>query len=331
MKFKGLAVLALAFLVVGAITYDASASACRNPGSLLLFPKFQTDAKNLSVITITNTGPEDIIIRIVWVVFDDEYYHCVPFDTWVELTRMDTFTFMDDALFFENARGFSYAYVVDDYFSEAEQDYDYLIGQEIVWSNSGDSPDYVVNWGANAVAFEALDVNGDGLLELDGEEYTLAPSKLFFPRFFGQPSDNYPDHPFRSFLVFVNLTGGKFFGVTTKMMVFNDNEIPYSVTKQFPCWYWTKLKYVSGVFENEYLMGTDHDEDEPVGFADYTETGWFHMYGLQAYYDTVTISNPSIYAVLIETVGGEFGAADLPWQVEDPDFDKGSLYPITIP
>jgi hypothetical protein len=334
MKFKGLAVLALAFLIVGGLTYDASASACRNPASLLFFPNFQTDSKHLSVITITNTGPDEVYVRIVWVSREEAPlgYHCVPADTWVLLTPMDTFTFLDDALFFESAQGFSYVYAVDGPFSEAEIDYDYLIGQELVWStDEGDAPQYVVHFAINAVAFQALDVNGDGLLELDGVEYTLAPAKLFFPRFFGQPDLGANGHPFRSWLIFVNLTGGKFFSVTTKFLIFNDNEKPYSKTKQFPCWYRSYLNEVSGVFENSFLVDTDHDEDEPVGFEDLIETGWFYMYGEQAYYDTLTIDNPSIYAVLVEAIGKEFGSADLPWSIEDPDYDNASLWLTTIP
>lgn len=330
MKFKGLAILALAFLVVGAFSYDASASNCRNPGSLLLFPHFKTDGQNLSVITITNTGPDDIVLRVVWV-YKNSDYHCIPADTWIELTRNDTFTFMDKDLFFENEEGFSYVYVVDDLYSEAEVDYDYLIGQELIFGTSGSTPPFVVNYGINAVAFEALDVNGDGLLKLDGVEYTLAPYKLMFPRFFGQPDVGGPPTGFESWLIFVNLTGGKFFGQTTKWLIFNDNEVGFSRTVQFPCWWKGGLTEISGVFENSFLVGTDHDEDEPLGFQTIVETGWFYYYGEQAYYDTVTIDNPSSYAVLVETIGADYGGADLPWQIEDPAYNTGCLFPTIIP
>ena len=329
MKFKGLAILALAFLVVGAFTYDASASACRHPASLLLFPHFKTDGKNLSVITITNTGPEDIVLRIVWVYKDKG--HCIPADTWIEMTRNDTFTFMDRDLFFEDEEGFSYVYVVDDLYSDAEVDYDYLIGQECVFSaEQEETLPFVVNYSINAVGFEALDVNGDGLLELDGNEYTLAPAKLMFPRFFGQPDAEDGEGQFKSRLIFVNLTGGKFYDITTKFLIFNDNEKGYSRTVQFDCWKKQKLTSISGVFENSYLLGTDHAEFEPLGFHDVVETGWFYFYGEQAYYDILSIDNPSAYAVLIETIGAEFGSADLPWQIESPNFDHGSLYPTVI-
>ena len=328
MKFKGLVILALAFLVVGAFSYDASASACRHPASLLLFPHFKTDGKNLSVITITNTGPEDIVLRIVWIYKDKD--HCIPADTWIEMTRNDTFTFMDRDLFFEDEEGFSYVYVVDDLYSDAEVDYDYLIGQECVFTADQEEAPYVVNYAINAVGFEALSVNGDGLLELDGVEYTSAPAKLLFPRFFGQPDAGSVGEAFKSKLVFVNLTGGKFFDITTKWLIFNDNEVGFSRTVQFDCWEYKKLTKISGVFENSYLLGTDHDEDEPLGFETLVETGWFYFYGEQAYYDTISIENPSAYAVLVETVGHEFGSADLPWQIEDPEFNHASLYPTVI-
>lgn len=335
MKFKGLAVLALALLVVGGFAFEASASACRNPGSLLLFPYFDTDGQNLSVITITNTGPDDVVLRIVWVYrekWGSGQYHCVPADTWIELTRNDTFTFFDKDLFFEDEEGFSYVYAVDDFFSDAEIDYDYLIGQEILFqSEPGDDPKYLINASINAVSFEALNVNGDGLLKLDGVEYSLAPSKLLFPRFFGQPDLENPEvKAFESWLVFVNLTGGKFYNVTAKSLIFNDNEIGFSRTFQFPCWDVIKLNELSGVFENSFLVKTDHDLYEPLGFEKLVETGWFYLYGQQAWYDTNFINDPSIYAVLVETIGLVYGAADLPFQLEDPKFNKGSLYPTTV-
>jgi hypothetical protein len=345
MKFKGLAIFALVFLVVGALGIDASASACRHAGSCLLFPFFKTDPGTaLSVISITNTGPETVIVRIVWVTKQGD--HCITDDDWIELTDGDTFTYLDSALAPVDQYGFSYAYVVDGDQSEAEVKYNYLIGQEYVFVNPEfDSEEWVVSYAVNAASYQALDVpefdpegsnyGGDGELQLDGVEFTMAPTHLYFPKFFAQPvPGDGDDHLAYSWLNFMNLTGGKFFGVTVKFHIWNDNEHAWSANRQYDCYDWEQLADISDAFTEEFILGSIHedDADEPYGFADLAEVGWFEMWGIQATYDILSYENPSVYAVLVETCGDVFGGADLPFQEENPDdFNFASLYPQTIP
>ena len=330
MKLKGLAILALVFIALGAFSVDASAGACRNPGSVLLFPYYNTQGAGLSVMTITNTGNDDVWLRLVWVAEDD----CIPRDLWFELTKKDQLTFLDQAMFFGNTRGFLYVYAVEDEYSIAEIDYDCLIGQELVLFDSPESVSKPITaWGVNAVAFQALAVNADGNLHLDGVEFSLAPKTLYFPRFLGQPEVGAQGY-FQSLLILINLTGGTYFEATANALIYNDNEKAFSDFVKFPCWHIMPLNAFSLATRNEFLLNTDQDEDEPIGLTDYdVETGWFTLTGQEAtnIFFTHTIQNPSVYGVLIETLGSEtWAAADLPWQIEDAAYNNGMLWSTKV-
>jgi hypothetical protein len=311
MKFKGLAILTVACLVLGVLSYDASADG-REPASCLLFPYFNTSPTNLAVMTITNTNldMDDVAIRLVWV----DNVHCTPEDQWITLTPGDTFSFLDSAMNPQGETGFMYAYAVQAVGSTKEIDFDYLIGQELIFATWTPA---VVTYGINAVPFEALNVDGNGLLKLDGAEFEAAPSEVFFPRFFGQ------QQPFSSAAILINLTGGQWFWQQANVLVYNDNEQSFSSTVYFPCWCFMPLTQISAATTETFLLSTNHDplelwdgNNNPL--APHKKTGWIHFQGDWAWnpQTTFTIDNPSLYAVLVESVGG-ISAADLPWEVED--------------
>jgi hypothetical protein len=319
---KGIVILALVCVALGAFAFSADAGACRNPASLLLFPYYNTNQGNLAVITITNTCPDTVYVRLVWIDEDD----CTPEDQWITLTGYDTFSFIDSAMNPESERGFMYAYVVDAIGSVKEADMDCLIGQEFIFG-VWEFPDgkSVVDYGINAVAFQALSLVADGKLHLDGVEYTAAPKTIYFPRFFGQ------DNGFYSEVIFINLTGGKFYNAFVNLLVYNDNEYSTSTTFEFPCFWFGPLTDVSGSTWESFLVNTKHDPlelwDGNANAKDkHKKTGWIEITGDYAYYFINQIDNASVYAVLIEQIGNNF-AADLPWQIEDPAvYDKAMLW-----
>jgi hypothetical protein len=325
MKFKGIAILAVACLALGMLSYDASADG-RNPGSCLLFPNYNTGTDSIAVLTITNTGDETVALRLVWI--DKE--ECTPEDQWIELTAGDTFTFLDEAMNPEkDEQGFMYAYVVESIGSRLEADYDYLIGQELlfqIWPGS-------VTYGINAVAFEALSLVADGDLHLDGTEYEAAPSEIFFPRFFGQNGIVAAV----SKVIFINLTGGQHFEQQANVLVWNDNEQAFSSTVYFPCWDEIYLVDVSGATTEAHLLSSNHD---PLELWDgnnnplipHVKTGWIEFMGDWSWNPQTSfyIQNPSLYAVLVEKIG-PLSAADLPWQVEDPAVYNNAMLWSTSP
>jgi hypothetical protein len=363
MRVKGLAILVVACLAVGVLSYDASADG-RNPGSCLLYPFYNSfnPTLNVSVMTITNTGDTECYVRLVWV---DGYWFpppgppyapgfCSPADRWITLSPNDTFTFTDQAYNPEAGEvGFMYAYAVDAIGSTHEVEHNYLIGQEIVFLFGFVTPfpGGIVapsSFDMNAVAFSAHTITADGLLRLDGTEYDAAPSSVYFPRFFGQAEPFFPTITpgplFWSWVILINLTGGQWFEQEANVIVYNDNEEGFSGTRYFPCWEFNWLATVSdSVFQN-FLLSTNHDpeelfdgslDDDPFVLGDeHLETGWIEFTGLYAWNPAsagTLVTNPSMYAVLIENtlpIPVLFGFSDLPWQVEDVagGFVNGSLW-----
>lgn len=317
MKFKGIAIVALVCVAIGAFSMDASAGATRNPASLLLFPHYNTNiaAGNIAVITITNTCPDEVYVRLVWV----DGINCSPEDQWLTLTGYDTITFIDSAVNPQPEQGFLYAYVVESVGSVNEVDMDCLIGQEMVFNPIFPT---VAVFAINAVGFQALNLTADGKLHLDGVEYTQAPSTVYFPRFFGQGGPA----GFTSFVILINLTGGQFYDAQANVLVYNDFEVSWSTTVPFDCYDFVPLNFVSAATNEAWLDASVNDLTEMLGFP-VQETGWVDITGDFAFFFTNVIQPASLYAVLIETQGGGiFGGADLPWSVEDPAYVNGMLW-----
>jgi hypothetical protein len=328
MKSQGLLIVAIACLAFGVLTFDAQADG-RHPASCLLFPKYDTGTNHIAVMTITNTCDDTVYVRLVWV--DRET--CTPEDQWIELTAGDTFTFLDQAMNPEfDEQGFMYAYVVESIGSKIEEDADCLIGQELVfqaWPTN-------LNWGINAVPFEAKNLVKDGKLHLDGVEYDCAPYKLYFPRFFGQGLN--AGVQVDSYMVLINLVGGQFFEQQADVLVYNDNEQAFSSTVYFGCWDLFKLEDVSGATKATNLFSSKHDplelwdgNNNPL--VDHVKTGWIILESDWVWNPQTSFvhDDPCLYGVLIEKIGGSLSAADLPWQVEDPAVNKHAILWSTSP
>jgi hypothetical protein len=333
MRFKVITILALLCVGMGAFSVSALADG-RDPAACLLFPYFNTNKGNLAVISITNTGPDPVDVRLVWV---DEVI-CSPEDQWITLTGYDTFSFLDQAMNPQGERGFMYCYVVQGFGIKDEVTdplkSNVLIGQELIFGNwpTADPKNAVVNFGINAVSFEAIGPNGDDKVKLDGTDYDLAPKTIYFPRFFGQMTN------FASAVILINLTGGKFFTHCADVMVFNDNEVGFSTTVEFPCFYFTTLINLSGATTETWLLNSNHDLEElwdgklsgGVNNA-HKKTGWIYITGDYAYASpTQYIDYASLYAVLVEQIGGQFGA-DLPWELFDGvNYVNGMLWSTKV-
>jgi len=162
---------------LGGLFFLQEAEAGENPGSLLLFPYFNTAPHNMSVVSISNVSPDPVWVRLVWI----ESFAGFPRDMWIDLAGFDSFTFIDDALFFSDTDGFFYFYVVEEEYSTHEIQKDILVGQELIISRWDDRP---ACFSMNALTFKALDLTPDGELYLDGVEFEAAPKSLYFPRFF---------------------------------------------------------------------------------------------------------------------------------------------------
>lgn len=291
----------------------------RRPGSLLLFPEFDTRDGEYTVITVTNvdciqnTG-ENIDVEFVFIDEDG----CGEFNKTISLTPCDTYTFLASALNPNPERGYMYAFAKQ--YDGANPNgtpisWNYLIGNEMVISGFS-----FFDYSMNPVVFRSslddgvvTDLDGDGYRDLDGSEYEPAPNIITIPRYFGQDGVTQDPGLFNSQLILIGLTGGQRFDTTACILYYNDNEEVFSTEWTWRCWDKPYLLDINFGFGNDWLHNnTDDDDDEIFGESD-RESGWICIEGCQASSDSEAIDNPAIYAVLVEHVG-TLGIADLPFE-----------------
>jgi hypothetical protein len=299
---------------------DCTASDRRAPGSLLLYPEFDSRPGVVSLLTVTNTLSQDVDVEYVYINGED----CLEFNRTHTLTGNDTLSVIPAVHNPNHEYGYVYVFAKDPSTGEPIQ-HDGLVGQ-VMMLNGFDAFEYAVN----AVTFTALtgdgstDVDGDGVRDLDGVEYSMAPDELLIPRFLGQQGPNGNGQElgqnvgYSSQLVLVALTGGPSFTTTIDFLIYNDNEEEFSSEHTFHCWDKIDLLDISNVFRNDFLQSsTNHDPNEILGATE-MEAGWFRIDGALAQSSSTTIQDPAVYAVLVEKIGG-YCVADLPFEVCSQD------------
>ncbi|MFO0981210.1 MAG: hypothetical protein U1E76_05560 [Planctomycetota bacterium] len=323
--------LALTFAAaVAALGFVAenSVAAGRNPGSLLVYPIFDSTAGVATVITVTNTNSDFSYNQQTGLAkgtVDVEYRYiegstCKEFNRTERLTPNDTLSVIASAHNAQQSLGYLYVYAKNPQ-TQAPMSWNWLIGAELAVNGI-----YSFDYGVNPITYKAIpaegantDIDGDGVRDLDNVEYEASPAVIKVPRFFGQGA-------FVSNLVLINLTGGSQFYATIDFLIYNDNEQKFSAEYQFRCWSRVLLSSISGAFNEAFLDTTANDPDEIVGVPA-IETGWFEMNGGVASSTSRTIDDPAFLALLVETVGG-FGSGDLPFEVGTQT--NGDLLPRNV-
>jgi hypothetical protein len=296
----------------------------RRPGSLLLFPEYDNRGATQTYLTLTNTNCDEqsgtVRVRLHYVDAED----CLKNDFTVTLSPCDTWTAITEAHDPNSQRGFVYAYCQS--IDGAPIAFDHIIGNEIVFDGAG-----TLTYGIDAVSFRAMvaegqptDLDGDGIRDLDGLEYAEAPDRLLIPRFLGQ--DPASEGIYHSELVLINLSGGKQFTTIVDFLIYNDDEETFSASYSFYCWDKAPLAAINAVFLQEFLVTTQHDPLEILGFPA-RESGWFRIDGHTASSTAETITDPAVYAVLVERAD-PLCVADLPW--EECGQGNGDLCPMGI-
>ncbi|HIG12387.1 MAG TPA: tandem-95 repeat protein [Planctomycetes bacterium] len=297
----------------------------RAPGSLLLIPEFDNRADVVSVITVSNTGDQEIVVKFAYRSESD----CSEFARDETLTANDTLSLIANFHNPQMERGFCYITALCPNSNSNEPvAYNHLIGQILVVDGLES-----FSYGINAVSFRGVggaagtncpsmpltELNGNGNHDLDGLEYEMAPDSLCVPRFFGQNED------YSSELIMISLTGGAHFETTLDFLVYNDNEEEFSTEYTFTCWDRVALAGISNLFSSEFLVeSTSHDPNEVLG-AEHIETGWMRIDGGIAQSTATSIQDPAFYAVLVEMVSPDRFVADLPFEFCTQD--NGSFYP----
>jgi len=296
----------------------------RRPGSLLLFPEYDNRAGDVTVLTVTNTARDtqssEIGVEFVYISATD----CSEFNRTESMTPNDTLTLVTGAHNPDQDRGFVYAFAKDS--EGVAVEHDYLVGNLMVVSGIE-----ILNYSINPVAFRgygdatsgSTDHDEDGIRDLDGSEYDLAPGMVMIPRFLGQ--DDPACGVMKSELILISLTGGAAFSTIVSYVVHNDNEEQFSGEHAFYCWDKQRLLDLDtgGMFAEAFLDTTADDPLEILG-ASGRESGWICVEGSVAYSTMETIEDPAIYCVLIERIGTH-AVGDLPFECEGQQ--NGALLP----
>ncbi|MEW6742914.1 MAG: hypothetical protein AB1486_09155 [Planctomycetota bacterium] len=326
---RKVALVSLAVAAVFALWSTSALADGRNPGSLLVFPIYDSQSGVATVITVTNTNSDFSFdestglakgtVDVEWIYIDGKT--CQEFNRTERLTPNDTLSVVAGAHNAQSNLGYLYVFAKHTQTGQPIT-FNWLIGNEIS-VNGIETFEYGVNpFVYKGVTAEGTntDLDGDGILDLDGTEYETSPAELLFPHFFGQSV------LFESFLVMINLTGGTKFLASVDFLIYNDNEYQFSAEYEFFCWAVVPLLNISGAFGEAFLDTTDNDKDELVGLPA-IETGWFRLDGGVASSSAVTLDDPTILGFLAETVLA-FAEADLPFETGKQD--NGDLLPRSV-
>lgn len=324
MTSKLFASLALAGVV--GLSVNAAASGLAQPGSLLIFPSFDSyrGAKSLVTVTNTNTDSASGNVKIEYVYINGE--NCLETNRTRTLTPGDTITVVPAADNPNYQSGYLYVFAKNNT-TGAAMSFNHLVGASMTLA-AEDSRDYALA----PVVYKAIpaqgantDLDSDGRRDLNGLEYEKVSDELVIPRFLGQDehdevtalSNGYAE----SRLVLLNLSGGSAFTAVVDMLAWNDNEEVFSTNYEFRCWTRVWLAEVSGIFLNDFLLTTNHNANEIfVGNSGVPqiETGWLWINGAIANSTAATYEDPAILAALIESIGGDSGA-QLPFGLGEQD------------
>jgi hypothetical protein len=283
------------------------------PGSLLLFPFFESGQGTLTAITVTNTNSDfapapgglyagTVDVEFVYVNGDPlgGIFYCQEFNTTRRLTPNDSITVassLDNTSFL---RGYVYAFAKSP-----------TSGQAIAWNAltgsafqllPGDSYSinpFVFRSGRALSEGQATDLNGNGMRDLNGAEYERVADRVVVPHFWGDA----PGTP--QYLVLINLTGASQFQAVVNLLVYNDNEEVFSASHAFRCWTKRRLAEVNGAFTEQFLDGTNNAATESVQGH---ESGWYRLNGGVAFSSSDSVEDPAILAAQISGYGGELCA-----------------------
>ena len=332
MSFNRIVLTGLTALAGLGIASEANAGG-RNPGSLLLYPEFDNRDATVTVLTVTNTNDDNTpsadnplvaagTVRVEFkyigkygaqVVPTSGPYHsnvinCEEFNREELLTPNDTLTLLTHAHNPQHEQG--YVYVFAKNVAGEKIAFNHLIGNVLTIRGM-----FSFEYSVNPVVFDGIgdgtltDLDGDGHCDLDGVEYGEVPDQIMIPRFLGQGPQ------FNSELIFIGLSGGAAFSTTVDFLIYNDNEEVFSSEFTFDCWDRVNLLSISGIFAQDFLaMFTNDDPQELLGTNGAIETGWMRIDGAIADSTVVSIDDPAFYAVLLEKVGNNRGASDLPFE-----------------
>jgi hypothetical protein len=287
--------LALLAIVIGPMALDASAGG-RNPGSLLVYPYYNSEPGGGTIISLTNIS-HDKSGCAHFVYIDGKQWS--EFNRFECLTPSDEFSVLADWHNPNSEVGFLYVVALNPS-TGAPFDFNCFIGDAIIVDGRGN---FV--FGIEAIAFNALTGAGtdtdvspaNGMADLNGAEYEFPPEVVDISSFIGQGVG------IVSNLILVALTSSSDFETRTRLAVWNNNEKEFSARLNFRCWVNIELARIDGVFNDSFLRTTITDPNAPPLPW---QTGWARIEGIEAV-DVVgnepKIINPAVIGAFVQRTG----------------------------
>lgn len=291
----GIAMLALACLSAPAIAQPSDGPRHLTPGSVMIFPLFDSRAGFNTIITVTNTNTNqnqcpptsfregDVLVHYVYVEADT----WLEFDLEEELTPADTISVLARGHNREQKQGWLWVEARDLENPTRAIDFDYLIGSAIVVN-----ADFNFEWEYAPYTFRALTEETGGMfgqsscghlyvdagpagddftLDFNGVEYDYFPETLYIDQFFGE--GNPAELPgTQSFGNTLYLMSTEMTGTSVSFLFWNNNEIRFSRGFQFDCWTEASLSEISNIALQENLRSR-YDSSELNGIP----YGWVSM------------------------------------------------------
>jgi len=253
------------------------------PGSVLVFPLYDSSPGAGTVICVTNLNDDNLFCPNSDFRQGDILVHYQYIDgaTWQEFDRFefltpgDTLCVLADLHNPEQDQGFLVVSAVDPSNMDRRVDFDHLIGSSIVVQSG-------LNflWSYTPYAFRALpsagapgdpcnlpstDADADTAIDWDGTEYDVFPAQLFIDSFFEETGG------FENQLTLLT-TAGANYTAEVRFLFWNNIEMKFSRSFEFVCWHTCPLSEISNIVTN---LGGDEEE---LGQGA-RETGWASIMG----------------------------------------------------
>ncbi len=332
---KSLARVSAALLTAATLSPAVLADG-RQPGSVLVYPihrsNLDTGAQFFTVVSVTNSntdpvgGSTNVMYEYVNTIPnpDDSQLPlgCFVVDRVEVLTPADTLSVLTNC---HNAAGGLEGYLVVTAQSpslfKSAWSFNHLLGSELVVTSLG------AVYSINAIPFAspvgeklATDLDLDGQLDFDGNEYEGIPDRLYIDSFVAVASSS---------LTLINMTGGVNHIAAVKFDIFNDNEFPLSATKIFRCWFEERLQDVSLVFSEGFLANNTPNDPQELDIncdnLDDLETGWAIIQGMTASSSVETIPDPALLGSITAGPANAIDGGRLLWESADKQFNGDFL------
>jgi len=287
------------------------------PGSVLIYPLFDSQPQSATVINVTNTNEDrtacgngfrqgDVRAHYIYYGQEPDGGICLEFDRIEDLSPADTITVLASEHNPEGEVGFL-TVAAEDPETGALIDFDFLIGSAYVANSNLD-----IMWAYTPYPFEAVAGASSGSdscgrdfidddsfaspLRFDGVDYVQFPDRLFLDSFFEEQAG-----VFENQLTLMSTSGQDYIN-EIDVLTWNNKEDKFSRTFKFVCHTSVALSGITAVARN--LNG---DPDEFL-----KETGWMKFDG-RAVLDLAgnpapTVATPAILGVFVQIVRSDFTA-----------------------